>query len=174
VDAATWLKISIAGYSLGGVLLIAAIFMFIKMNIPAIIGDLSGRTAARKIREIREQNTGNKRQTPKAFNLETKGFRTGDLGNNGKVARVKTGSDETELLTVIEQTELLDTSKETELLSNETELLASETELLDSGMELLNETTVLDETTLLQEETIPAVYFKIVKDLKVIHTNEVI
>ncbi|WP_223592672.1 hypothetical protein [Neobacillus bataviensis] len=189
MDAIAWLRISIVGYSLGGVLLIVSIFMFLKMNIPAIIGDLTGRTAARKIQEIREQNTGNKRHTPKAFALEQepkqKGLRTNRLGTKGKTGRTgptkelsrpaRMGSLPTEVLpNKDDETVLL--SDQTELLSMETEVLLNETVLLDQGTELLDETTVLDETVVLgvEEEAILAVEFKIVKDLKVIHTNEVI
>ncbi|OCA87666.1 hypothetical protein A8F94_07370 [Bacillus sp. FJAT-27225] len=72
MDASIWKIISIAGYSLAGLLFITAVFMFFKLNIPAIIGDLSGRTAAKQIREIREQNakSGRKMFQPDAFNLE--------------------------------------------------------------------------------------------------------
>lgn len=70
--ANTWFIISIVGYSLAVVLLIVAIILFYKMNILAIIGDLSGKTAARQIQEIREQNakSGQKRYKPNAFNVQ--------------------------------------------------------------------------------------------------------
>ncbi|RHW42727.1 hypothetical protein D1B31_03845 [Neobacillus notoginsengisoli] len=72
MDASTWQIVSIVGYSLAGLLFISAIIMFYKLNIPAIVGDLTGRTAAKQIQEIREQNasTGQKRFQPDAFNLE--------------------------------------------------------------------------------------------------------
>ncbi len=72
MEANTWFSISIVGYSLAGVLLVVAIILFFKMNIRAIIGDLTGKTAARQIQEIREQNTksGNKRYKPNAFNID--------------------------------------------------------------------------------------------------------
>lgn len=56
MSATTWYIIAIVGFSLSGVALIAAIFMFLKMNIPAIIGDLTGRTVAREIKAMRESN----------------------------------------------------------------------------------------------------------------------
>ncbi|WP_338470822.1 hypothetical protein R4Z10_18910 [Niallia sp. XMNu-256] len=72
MDAQTWQLISIIGYSLAGLLFIIAITMFFKMSIWSIIGDLTGRTAAKQIQEIRERNSkaGNKRYQPSAFNLE--------------------------------------------------------------------------------------------------------
>ncbi|CEG28511.1 hypothetical protein [Bacillus sp. B-jedd] len=72
MEASTWTIVSIVSYSLAGLLFIFAIIMFFKLNIPAIIGDLTGKTAARQIREIREQNanTGKKSFHPDPFNLE--------------------------------------------------------------------------------------------------------
>jgi len=72
MEASTWQTISIVGYSLSAVLFIGAIILFFKLNIRAIIGDLTGRSAAKQIQQIREQNamSGNKRYTPGAFNLE--------------------------------------------------------------------------------------------------------
>lgn len=72
MEASTWTIVSIVSYSLAGLLFIFTIIMFFKLNIPAIIGDLTGKTAARQIREIREQNanTGKKSFHPDPFNLE--------------------------------------------------------------------------------------------------------
>ena len=52
MSANTWLIIAIIGFSLSGIALIAAVIMFIRLNIPAIIGDLSGRTVAREIKAL--------------------------------------------------------------------------------------------------------------------------
>lgn len=72
MSAMAWLIIAIVGFSLAGIALIAAVIMFIKMNIPAIIGDLTGKTVAREIKAMREANasTGDKRFRPSAVNLE--------------------------------------------------------------------------------------------------------
>ena len=72
MSAMAWLIIAIVGFSLAGIALIAAVIMFIKMNIPAIIGDLTGKTVAREIKAMRESNasTGDKRFRPSAVNLE--------------------------------------------------------------------------------------------------------
>ncbi len=56
MSATTWLIIAIVGFSLSGVALAAAVFMFIKMNIPAVIGDLTGKTVAREIKAMRDAN----------------------------------------------------------------------------------------------------------------------
>lgn len=56
MSATSWLIIAIVGFSLSGIALVAAVFMFIKMRIPAVIGDLSGKTVAREIQAMRESN----------------------------------------------------------------------------------------------------------------------
>ena len=72
MSAMAWLIIAIVGFSLAGIALVAAVIMFIKMNIPAIIGDLTGKTVAREIKAMRESNasSGDKRFRPSAVNLE--------------------------------------------------------------------------------------------------------
>jgi hypothetical protein len=102
MGATTWQIISIVGYSLAGALLITAIVLFFKMKIPAIIGELTGRTAARQIQEIREHRE-NKRQKPMVFDIEP-----------GLAA----------VTPVREKTDVV--SKETEVLVPETEVLFDE------------------------------------------------
>lgn len=62
MSATTWFIIAIVGFSLSGIALVAAVFMLIKMNIPAVIGDLTGKTVAREIQAMRDTNasSGNK------------------------------------------------------------------------------------------------------------------
>jgi hypothetical protein len=228
MDATTWLIISIVGYSLAGVLLIVVVFMFFKMNIPAIIGDLNGKTAARQIQEIREKNklTGNKQHRPSTFNVE-RGTLTAPVssrfGRTGKAGSTQaTISEELKYLeskgitaqssrpTVVENLSIMNEattvlteeaqvltgiySDSTEVLMNEIEVLINETEVLEKGTEvLMNETEVLDNGTVVLAEDIGttvlngttelesenakkvlAIEFKIVKDIKITHTNEVI
>lgn len=72
MSATAWLIIAIVGFSLAGIALIVAVFMFIKMNIPSVIGDLTGKTVAREIKAMREFNNskGNRRFRPSKVNLE--------------------------------------------------------------------------------------------------------
>jgi hypothetical protein len=224
MDATTWHTISIVAYSLAGVLLAAAIFLYFKLNVRAIIGDLTGRTAARQIQEIREQNqlTGNKLHQPNLFNVqrgsltEPVSSRRGKTGTSGAIAhqskrldrvgQTKTTSPTNvvesyltevnqakvnippsgeETVILADATTLLSaneaSSPVTEVLLDETEVLfTNETEVLEDGTVVLTEeegTTVLYPTVELEpgevDET-PAVEFKIIKDIKVTHTNEVI
>lgn len=224
MDATTWHTISIVAYSLAGVLLAAAIFLYFKLNIPAIIGDLTGRTAARQIQEIREQNqlTGHKLHQPNLFNVqrgsltEPVEFHRGKTGTSGAMAHISKRLDRigqtktTSSTTVVEcfpaevykdQEKISSNGEQTVILADATTLLfaneapsaatevpldetevlfTNETEVLDDGTEVLIEeegTTVLYPTVELEPEEvpeIPAIEFKIVKDIKVTHTNEVI
>jgi len=63
MSATTWLIIAIVGFSLSVIALVVTVFMFIKMNILSVIGDLSGRTVAKEIKEMRNINasSGDKR-----------------------------------------------------------------------------------------------------------------
>ena len=56
MSAQTWLIIAIVGFTLSAIALVVAVFMYIKMNIPAVIGDLTGKTVAREIKAMREAN----------------------------------------------------------------------------------------------------------------------
>lgn len=71
MSATTWLIIAIVGFSLSGIALAAAVFMFIKMNIPAVIGDLTGKTVAREIKAMRDANasSGNKLHRSSSVNV---------------------------------------------------------------------------------------------------------
>lgn len=72
MSATAWLVIAIVGFSLAGVAFIVAVFMFFKMDILAIIGDLTGKTVAREIKAMRDANaiSGDKRFRSSKVNLE--------------------------------------------------------------------------------------------------------
>lgn len=100
MSANTWLIIAIIGFSLSGITLIATVIMFIRLNIPAIIGDLTGRTVAREIKAMRDTNasSGDKRFRPSAVNLE-RGTLTekvaGKTANNMALAHASKRLDKT-------------------------------------------------------------------------------
>ena len=56
MSAETWGVISLCGFALAGLLFIAAVILFIVLRIPSVIGDLSGRTVAREMARMREDN----------------------------------------------------------------------------------------------------------------------
>ena len=74
MSASTWLIIAIVGFSLSGIALVAAVFMFIKTNIPAVIGDLTGKTVAREIKAMRDASAADR----------DKHRRSGGAGINGE------------------------------------------------------------------------------------------
>lgn len=95
MSATAWFVIAIVGFSLCGIALIAAVFMFIKMNIPSIIGDLTGKTVAREIKAMRDENasSGDKRFKPSKVNMERGKLTekvTIDTGQTGKGKTVST------------------------------------------------------------------------------------
>lgn len=161
MSATAWLIIAIVGFSLAGIAFIAAIILFIKMNIPAIIGDLTGKTVAREIKAMRESNasSGDKRFRPSAVNLERGTLtekvsnspmstddlkkahaskrldKTGGLGKSGKLNGKKGGTtglgDGASPVTPVVTGTA---TKGTEKLSdNATEVLSNATEVLDNG-----------------------------------------
>jgi len=80
--------ISIAAFSLSGLLFIASVILFIKFRIPDIAGDLSGKTAKKQIQVIRNQNAekGEHRYRPDAANIY-KGKPSERLGNSSRLKR---------------------------------------------------------------------------------------
>lgn len=70
MSAHTWFIIYISAFSISAVLFITAVILFIKLNIPVIIGDLSGRTAQKQIRMIRDSNAAenSQKQIPGIYN----------------------------------------------------------------------------------------------------------
>lgn len=105
MTAETWLLIAIIGFSLSGVALVVSVFMFIKLNIPSVIGDLNGKTVAREIQAMREANANAPQQggllpmysrarTGRTSRLQTGSLRgtTGSLRKNPASPRGATGS----------------------------------------------------------------------------------
>lgn len=72
MSANAWFIIATVGFSLSGIALAAAVILFFKLDIPSVIGDLTGRTVAREIKAMRETNasSGDKRFRSSAVNLE--------------------------------------------------------------------------------------------------------
>ena len=157
MSATAWLIIAIVGFSLSGVALAAAVFMFIKMNIPAIIGDLTGKTVAREIKAMRESNasSGDKRFRPSDVNMERGTLtekvapdaeaikkvhaskrldKTDGLGSSGKLGRKKGGT-----ASLQNDAKVIPATKDDNIGSNPTEMLSDNaTEVLSNGTVVLN------------------------------------
>lgn len=71
MSATTWLIVAIVGFSVSGIALVATVFIFFKMNIISVIGDLTGKTVAKEIKAMRDANTfgGNKIHRSSSVNV---------------------------------------------------------------------------------------------------------
>ena len=81
MTASTWLVIAIILFTLAGALFAAAVIMFFVMNIPSIIGDLSGRTLAKGIQNIRSENAYANSKNARAANRRNNPDRQFSIGN---------------------------------------------------------------------------------------------
>ena len=230
MDREVWLVISIIGYIFAGLFFITAVIMFYKLKIPAVIGDLSGRTAAKQIQEIRERNarTGTKVYKPAIYNLErgkltepvthterqTRKTVAENIGSRDELTRtgqeegfrshlvpitsmeskpMTTGAEKRSVSEVAgtvvlhhpeASSSMFRVWKRPEPVHKEMAVIADDTAFpAENDTERLDEngTVVLDETVVLETAEKPeypkpasegAPEFKIIKDLKVIHTNE--
>lgn len=54
MSAQAWMIVGILGFSLAGVMLLVAVLLFIRNKIPAVLGELSGRTEKKQIQKMRQ------------------------------------------------------------------------------------------------------------------------
>ena len=199
MDANIWQVISIIGFSLSGVAFVISIFIYMKFNISSVMGDLSGRTAAKQIKAIREQNvsTGDKQHRSNAFNIERGPLTEPQIAKSSRIGNSKellkaNKSKELAVVHIQEPKEIRLLSNATELLSESTGLLSESTGLLSESTGLLNESIgLLSESTGLSNESIELFNkssesfnessgviengeFQIEKDIVAIHTNVII
>lgn len=145
------------------VMLIVTVLLFFLFKIPSVIGDLSGATARKAIKEIREQNekTGDKGYSPSAYNVQ-RGKVTDKISDSGRVNRRTTsgfgGINTSKISTqsLIEQAQASETTVLENMQGDSTTVLnpqSNETTVLNQQS---NETTVLspqsNETTVLSPQ----------------------
>lgn len=153
----------IGGLVLAGIMFVASVLLFFLLNIPHVLGDLTGRNAKKAIENIRNQNesSGDKLYKTSQVNRE-RGKLTDKISPSGSLMRNPSG--------VLGGGAMATEKISTQELPPE----ASETTVLDAA----NETTVLNseagETTLLdvQPDTTPV--FQIEYEITYIHTEEII
>lgn len=163
--------ISLISYIISGVCLVLAVFFFIKFNIPAVIGDLSGRTARKSIARMRASNekAGGQGYKPSAANVN-RGKLTDTMHHADKPATATKGkadaSDQRP------ETGLLAENKATAFPVQQTALLEDE----DATGMLIDD----DATAPLYEEPIQPVRrtggkkLIMLDDVMLIHTDEVL
>ena len=166
------------GATLAVILLIISVILFFVLNIPSVIGDLTGATARKAIEDIRNQNenSGEKIYRSSLVNKE-RGKLTDKISPSGNLIKNPTGGIWGAMATEKISTQKLSetTGNETTILdSNETTVLSNnETTVLNSNF---GETTLLDSTAIANETTLlsQSMIFEIEYDITFIHTDEVI
>lgn len=158
-----------------GIMFVVSVLVFILLKIPKVISDLTGATARKAIKNIREQNeaSGEKAYKVSAFN-EARGRLTDKISPSGNVIHqyqaqmrgidtTKINTQELQVDEAANQTSVLEQHNETTLLSTEG---VGETSVLTAPEQTYGETSVLS----------PVVdqVFRVEFEITYIHTNEVI
>ncbi len=116
-------NISIVAFIMGGIFLAIALLLFFLMDVRGLIDDLSGKSAKRQIRQLREQNRQKEKHSNDKFLFESyleKDNVTAKLSKNKmnkeQDSAVELSEQKTTLLKNIEETEVLTSEDETTLL----------------------------------------------------------
>lgn len=159
--------LSIVSYIAAGVLFLGAVALFFLLDVPKLIGDISGSTARKAIEAIRQQNesTGDKVYKPSAVNA-SRGKVTDKISPSGKLEQRSSG------LSIGAQTEKLDTTDLTVAAIEATTLLnaSSETSVLQDGEN--GATTILSENAAPQEGQADSISIDV--DLNYTSSSEII
>lgn len=190
--------VSITAFSLSGIFLIISVVLFIKLGIPEIIGDFSGRTAQKQIKVIRDQNVEKEEhryrpdeanalrvkpnERPGNSNRLRRRNPTGDMSNSGKLVNEKalTGQMQIKADRKPEKYNMPDILKSKIILSAETELLVQSDPSAPTEVLAAYDSDSLSVTEKLAEQgrtTLPgaALYpFEVIKNVTLIHTEETI
>ncbi len=122
--------LSLAAYIAAGVMLLVAVALFFLLNIPKVIGDISGVTAKKAIEAIRQQNesTGDKVYKPSAVNAGRSKL-TDKISPSGRLVHRHSGethiSAETEKFAT---TELMQAAQATVALDGNATTILNQTE----------------------------------------------
>ena len=157
-----------------GIMFVISILVFFLLRIPKVISDLTGATARKAIKNIREQNeaSGDKAYKVSAFN-EARGRLTDKISPSGNIVQQyqsqMRGIDTTKIRT--QELQVEETANQTTVLEqyNETTVLsdAGETSVLGAPEQTYGETVVLSPVAADTE-------FRGEFEITYIHTNEVI
>lgn len=172
--AETLSTLSIISFVVAGVCLLVAVFLFVYFKIPAVIGDLSGRTARKSIAKMRVANekTGAKSYSSSKTNVE-RGKLTntvqGSASISNKIYAVEDERPETGVLA--DNTADSAASEETCVLENET------TGFLDdeaTGLLVDKNATAVLNTSEVPVATRSGKTLNMIESVMLIHTDEVI
>lgn len=144
--------LSLVMYILSGLMLLLTISLIFLLNIPKVVGDITGSTARKAIEDIRHRNTasGDKTYKPSSVNM-ARGKITDKISPSGRLQKYASGINVSVTPERIKTAKLAAQSDETTVLeeqSGETAVLeeqSGETTVLAPESESANETTVLAE-----------------------------
>ena len=171
--AETLSLLSIIAFIVAGVCLILAIFLWVVLRIPTVIGDLSGRTARKSIARIRATNekSGNKKYNESKVNV-SRGKLTGTMPDVEKKSRPVTPPPQVKpKVDSTPETQLLGENKVTGYETEETGMLESDATGLLTGE---NETALLGMPEQKTVEPMPGKQLTMLDNVMLIHTDEVI
>lgn len=164
--------VSIVLFVLAAVCLAFAIFAFVTFKIPNVIGDLTGRNARKSIEKMRDANEkgGKKSYRPHPV-ASDRGQVTEPIKQSKKESKKLYKTSKTEPQRKESQT--FDGSGATDVLENVNATVkldydANGTEILSAGTEVLSEETM---QTALNENTVK---IKMIQNIILIHTDEII
>jgi hypothetical protein len=160
-----------------GLMFVVSVLLFFLLRIPAVIGDLTGRTAKKAIESMRNQNESSGAKTYQSSHVnKERGKLTDKISHSGRIIKNPTDPLSGAMATAKIGTQKL-TSQDTVVLDsgNETTVLAADSFV--GG----NETTVLsepafntgNETTVLTQNNNMTSVFAVEYEITYIHTNEV-
>ncbi len=165
MNAEIYKVISTVGFILAAIMLILSIILFLKLNIPKVIGDITGKTAKKAIQRIHEQNeqSGDKAYKSSPMNI-ARGKISDKITNSGNLIAkdnrpivVNVGKEK------ISTQELKDQNQTTVLCSDSDETTVLDiTESLDGKANVNNHNQEINQQANLEQ------------DITFIHTDEVI
>ena len=126
-------SLSLTAFFTSGVVFLIAVALFFLMDIPKVVGELSGSTAKKSIQKIQEHNasnTGNLVHSPKPNSHVTKPSKTGRVGVGTEkfpTSALASQNSETTVL-VNNETTILTNNSETTLLVNNSAPVAAPSE----------------------------------------------
>ena len=169
MSAAGWMVFSLICFTLAGLFLAFSVFLFIRYKIPRVIGDLSGRQAAKEVAALRGDSEAQK--TARAHSGHTSDFKAMAMAHENKRLDLidDEGAGPTEDFGMSGKAELLSPPK-TGVLNEKPEAAIGITQVLnETGGPVVFEPGEEIRST---EDLRTISHFVITKSVTVIHTEE--
>lgn len=163
--------ISLISYIIAGISLVLAVFFWFFFKIPSVIGDLSGRTAKKSIARMRAHNerSGGVGYQPSSTNADR--GRLTDTMQHSRKLKFEPRKEKPVTESQRPETGLLESNKAVTVDNQQTELLGGEaTELLVDEAA----TAVLHEEPVKSARRTGGMELKLLEEVVLVHTNEVI